>query len=301
MQMELEPKTLMSLFKSYMVTELSFPHNTVDAYSRDISRFMDFIASKGISKISDVSKGLVGSYIRFLSEIGLAPSSIARNISSLGTFWSFLLQNQYANNDPLEGNDLPKRVKRIPEVLTIEEIRNILNAIDISSACGLRDRALWEFMYATGARASETINIRIADIYKSEEFVRIMGKGSKERLVPIASESLYWVDRYIRDGRITLAKPASGGYVFLNNRGGKLSRMGLWKIIRKWTEKSGINKPVHPHTLRHSFATHLVEGGADLVSVQAMLGHEDISTTQIYTHISQEYITEVYHRYHPRG
>jgi len=234
-------------------------------------------------------------------DIGLAASSISRNISALRTFWSFLLTNRYTDNDPLEGLELPKKAKRLPEVLSIDEVNKMLAAVDISKILGLRDRAILEFMYACGARVSETIDLKTTDIYPDEQFVRLYGKGAKERLVPIAKEAIYWLERYIRDIRPKIAKTSSGGFVFLNYRGGKLSRMGIWKIVRKWVERAGIKKPVHPHTLRHTFATHLIEGGADIRAVQQMLGHESIITTQIYTHISRQHILEVYHKFHPRG
>jgi len=253
-----------------------------------------------ISKIDDATRGLIAGYIRFLSELGLSARSISRNISALKTFWSFLIFNRYTEIDPLEGVELPKSAKRLPDVLSIDEVEKILSCVKIDTPLGLRDRALLEFLYATGARVSESIGAKISDIHPEIGFVRLFGKGSKERLVPIAKESLYWLDRYIRDGRTKLAKQNSGGYIFLNNRGGKLSRMGIWKIVKRWTNASGIEKPVHPHTFRHSFATHLLEGGADLRAVQMMLGHESITTTQIYTNISQEWIFENYHKYHPR-
>ncbi|MCD6417167.1 site-specific tyrosine recombinase XerD [bacterium] len=293
--------TLVSLFKNFLISEISSSHNTIDAYYRDVSRFAEFLEAKKISSPSDVSKGVIASYLHFLVDIGLASSSISRNISALRTFWSFLLTNRYVDSDPLEGIELPRMAKRLPEVLSVEEIDKMLAAVDLSKKLGIRDRALLEFMYACGARVSETIELKLTDIYEDEQFVRLFGKGAKERLVPIAKESLYWVERYIRDIRPQIANQSSGGVVFLNNRGGKLSRMGIWKIVRRWTEKAGIRKSVHPHTLRHSFATHLIEGGADIRAVQQMLGHESIMTTQIYTHISQKHIFEEYHKFHPRG
>ncbi|MCD6594172.1 site-specific tyrosine recombinase XerD [bacterium] len=295
-----EINTLEKLFRSYLVSELTSSPNTVDAYSRDIARFARYLEMHNISKIDDATRGLIAGYIRFLSELGLSARSISRNISALKTFWSFLIFNRYTEIDPLEGVELPKSAKKLPDVLSIDEVEKILSCVKIDTPLGLRDRALLEFLYATGARVSESIGAKISDIHPEIGFVRLFGKGSKERLVPIAKESLYWLDRYIRDGRTKLAKQNSGGYIFLNNRGGKLSRMGIWKIVKRWTNASGIEKPVHPHTFRHSFATHLLEGGADLRAVQMMLGHESITTTQIYTNISQEWIFENYHKYHPR-
>ncbi len=299
--MPLSFSMLVSLFRNFLISEVSSSQNTIDAYSRDVARFAQFLEIKKIESLSDVSRGIVSSYLHFLVDIGLATTSISRNISALRTFWSFLLTNRYTDADPLEGLELPRKAKRLPEVLSIDEVNKMLEAVDISKILGLRDRAVLEFMYACGARVSETIDLKTTDIYPDEQFVRLLGKGAKERLVPIAKEALYWLERYIRDIRPKIAKVSSGGFVFLNYRGGKLSRMGIWEIVRKWAERAGIRKSVHPHTLRHTFATHLIEGGADIRAVQQMLGHESIITTQIYTHISQKHIREVYHKFHPRG
>ena len=291
---------LEQMFKNYLVSELTSSPNTVDAYSRDVHRFNTFLEGKGINSPDEVTPGIASGYIRYLLQLGLSPRSVARNISSLRTFWSFLIINNYAQKDPFEGLELPKTAKNLPDVLSVEEVERMLEAVRIDSPLGLRDRALLEFMYATGGRVSEVINVKISDLHADVGFVRFIGKGDKERIVPIAESAIYWVQRYLRDGRPALAKPSSGGYIFLNNRGGKLSRMGIWKIVRRWTEHAGIKKPVHPHTLRHSFATHLLEGGADIRAVQQMLGHESIATTQIYTNVSKEWIYEIYHKYHPR-
>jgi len=293
--------TLVKLYKSYLVSELTSSPNTVDAYRRDMRRFAEYMEMHNNKSASAVTIGFVAGYIRFLLDIGLAPRSVARNISSLRTFWSFLIINRYADTDPLEGIELPKMASKIPDVLSVKEIDRILKSIKIDTPLGLRNRAILEFMYGTGARVSECIDTQISSIHADVGFIRLFGKGAKERLVPIAEESLYWIDRYLRDGRPKLAKTNSGGYIFLNNRGGKLSRMGIWKIVRRWTEAAGIEKRVHPHTFRHSFATHLLEGGADLRAVQQMLGHENITTTQIYTNISKEWVFETYHKYHPRS
>ncbi len=299
--MPLDVHTLAALFRDYLVAELASSQNTVEAYSRDVSRFADFLKMRGVESADGVTRGLVASYLRFLMNLGLAPTSISRNISALRTFWSFLVANRYVDFDPLEGVELPKVRRKLPEVLSVDEVERLLSAVDVSTPLGLRDRALLEFMYATGARVSETIDAKLADIHPDAGFVRLFGKGSKERLVPIAQEALYWVERYIRDGRSRLANARSGGYIFLNRFGRRLSRMGVWKIVRRWSERAGIEKDVHPHTLRHSFATHLLEGGADLRAIQEMLGHESVTTTQIYTHVSQRHLFEVYRRYHPRA
>ena len=292
---------LSKLFVDYLVSELSSSPDTVDAYRRDIKRFVEFVSSHGVESPDEITRGLVNSFVRYLSDLGLARSSISRNISALRTFWGFLILNKFAQSDPTEALTVQSVKRKIPEVLTVAEVERLLDAVDISNPLGIRDRAILEFMYATGARVSETINVKTSDIHKEQRFVRLFGKGSKERLVPIGKQSLYWIERYMRDVRPTMVNKYSGGYLFLNSRGRKFSRMGIWKIIRRWAEKAGIEKNVHPHTLRHSFATHLIEGGADTRAVQEMLGHISIATTQIYTHISMKKITETYFKYHPRG
>lgn len=293
---------LVDMFASYLATERGYSQNTLEAYSRDISRFVDFCVLRGKKAPDEIPRVLITSFVKFLLDIGLSPKSIARNISVVRTFWAFLINNNFASNDPLEGIELPRQARRLPEVLSPEEVEKILNAVDTSKVTGLRDRALLEFMYATGARVSEVINIQPSHIHANAGFVRLFGKGSKERLVPIAESSLWWVEHYIKNGRPHIVKPNSGGWIFLNARGRKLSRMGIWKILRKWAEKAGLgNRGIHPHTLRHSFATHLLEGGADIISIQVMLGHSSVTTTEIYTHISRARLIDVYNRFHPRA
>ncbi len=292
---------ILRLYKNFLTTELTTSPNTIDAYYRDVQRFCDYLTQHGIEFVEDVTRGNAASYIRFLTELELCPKSIARNISSLRTFWNFLITNKLCDNEPFEGVDLPKSARNLPDVLSVEETEALLSAVKIDTVLGLRDKALLEFMYSTGARVSEAIGIAITDIYVDMEFVRLFGKGSKERLVPIAQSSLYWVQRYIRDGRPQIAREDSGGIIFLNAHGKKLSRMGVWKIVRKWAKYAQIREDVHPHTLRHCFATHLLEGGADLRAVQQMIGHESITTTQIYTNVSKQWVFDNYHKFHPRG
>ncbi len=299
--MELKLEKLQELFNDYLFSELSNSENTRDAYKRDIARFTEFANIRGIEKPSNLTRGFANSYVRFLNELGLASGSVARNISALRSFWKFLIINGFSQNDPLESIQIDKITRKIPEVLSINDINTILDRIDIGNELGLRDKALIEFMYATGARVSEVIDFKLQNFRSDAGFVKLFGKGSKERFVPIGKESIYWIEKYIRDGRNRLTKPNSGGFIFLNHRGGKLSRMGIWKIVKKWVDKAGIEKEVHPHTIRHSFATHLLEGGADLRAVQEMLGHESVATTQIYTHLSLNRIETVYHSCYPRG
>jgi len=232
----------------------------------------------------------------------LSGTTAARYFSSIKNFFVYLHQKNYIINNPVERLNAPKISKNLPVVLTIEETNNILNAPDTTKKLGLRDKALLELLYACGIRASEIINLKISNLFFSEEVIRVFGKGAKERIVPVGRSAVSWVEEYLQKSRPLLEKKLkSENILFLNNRGTKLSRMGLWKIIDKYVKISGVVKEVHPHTFRHSFATHLLEGGADLRAVQEMLGHSDISTTQIYTHIDRDYIIQVHKDFHPRG
>ncbi|MDZ7260898.1 MAG: tyrosine recombinase XerD, partial [candidate division KSB1 bacterium] len=236
-----------------------------------------------------------------LRDVGLAPSSMARNLSAIRMFHRFLMGENITYRDPTETILLPKLSKRLPTVLDIWEVEKLLEQPDVSQPLGLRDRALLEFLYATGVRASELISLKQSQLFFPQGFVRVFGKGAKERMVPIGEQAIFYVQHYQNTTRMVLAQRGlSTDVLFLNRRGQPLSRMGLWKILRFYVLKAGIAKSVSPHTLRHSFATHLLEGGADLRAVQEMLGHADISTTQIYTHLDREYLKEVHRRFHPR-
>ncbi|MBN2544028.1 site-specific tyrosine recombinase XerD [bacterium] len=293
-------KEYLEQFISYIMLERGYSDNTLDAYRRDIGKFLAFLEEKGVEKLEAVDTFNISSYIRHLSNQGLSARSIARNFSSLHSFYRYLIVENIVKADPLEGMSLPKQKEALPHVLTVDEIDRVISVIDLSNILGLRDRAILEFMYATGARISEVINMIPSNILWDIEVVRIFGKGSKERLVPIGATALYWIKRYMRDSRPYLGKKGHSEHLFRTNRGKGFSRMGMWKVVRKYIEKAGIKKPVHPHTFRHSFATHLIEGGADLRAVQEMLGHADISTTQIYTNISREFVKKVYREFHPR-
>ncbi|MCW8961713.1 MAG: site-specific tyrosine recombinase XerD, partial [Ignavibacteriaceae bacterium] len=237
-----------------------------------------------------------------LTKLGLSSRSAARYYSSIKGFFGYLFSSGYIKINPMEKISAPKVSRILPNVLNINEIENILSGPDVSKKLGLRDKALLETFYACGLRVSELINLKLSDLFLNEEMIRVFGKGSKERFVPIGSSAINWIGEYLKAGRPLLEKKAKSQHVlFLNNRGTKLSRMGVWKIVKKYAQLAGIQKEVHPHTFRHSFATHLLEGGADLRAVQEMLGHVDISTTQIYTHIDRDYIKQVHRDFHPRG
>ena len=276
--------------------------NTISSYRNDINSLINFLDSLKINDPSLVDNKLLNCFFINLQELGLSNTSAARYYSSIKGFFSYLFSNKYIKANPVEKVMPPKLSKNLPSVLSLGEIDSILLKPDVENKLGLRDRGILEVLYACGLRVSELIGLKISDLFFDEEIIRVFGKGSKERLVPIGSSAIKWTKEYLTKSRPMLAKKAkSENVVFLNNRGSKLSRMGVWKIVDQYVKEAGIQKEVHPHTFRHSFATHLLEGGADLRAVQEMLGHADISTTQIYTHIDRDYIKQVHKQFHPRG
>ncbi|MFN3134403.1 MAG: site-specific tyrosine recombinase XerD [Candidatus Kryptonium sp.] len=281
--------------------EKGYSKNTVESYSIDLARYISFLEDRGIEHPDFVSEELIREYIRALGIAELSPSSISRNVASIRTFHKFLLLESYSKNYPAENIEHPKMKRKLPEVLSVDEVFTLLDQPDISTPIGLRDKALLELMYATGVRVSELINLRQIDLLFDMEIIRVFGKGSKERLVPIGKVAIKWVREYQLKVRPKLVKIGSGDFLFLSRFGKRMTRMSVYKIVKKYALMAGIKKEIHPHTLRHSFATHLLEGGSDLRSVQEMLGHSSITTTQIYTHISNETLKEIYRLYHPRA
>jgi integrase/recombinase XerD len=288
-------------FLAYLRLERTLSQNTVDSYRYDLQRISSFLHQHRINDVHEVSPEILFSYIRILYDIGFASTSIQRNISSLRSYFAFVASEGAIEKDPTELLESPRSSRNLPEVLTVEEIERILNIIDIKKKCGLRDRAMLETLYATGMRVSELCSFSFEQILENEGLVRVFGKGSKERIVPIGDIALHWINEYCQAERFLLAKPNSDSTVFLNARGKGLTRMGVWKIIHFYSHKAEVKKEVSPHTFRHSFATHLLEGGADLRTVQEMLGHANIVTTEIYTHIDREYLKEIHRSFHPRS
>jgi len=274
---------------------------TLSAYLHDVTRLAVFLRGAGRASATDATAADLRSFVLRLKDLGLAPTSIARNISAVKTYFAFLLEEDLVVADPSERIQAPRGWRNLPEVLTVDEVVRLLEAPDLSRPLAWRDRALLEFMYASGVRVSEAIGLEIRNLSLGEEIALVRGKGSKQRMVPIGRRAVGAVSLYLRETRPRLEKGRGAGRVFLNARGGPLTRMGIWKILRGHVETVGIHKPVSPHTLRHSFATHLLEGGADLLAVQEMLGHADISTTQIYTHVDRRYLAEVHRSFHPRA
>ena len=290
-------------YKRFISLEKGLSDNTTVSYMTDLKKFATFLAVQNISKIQNCSEKTIEQYLVFLNdEMEISVSSRARHLSTLRCFFGFLADNEIIEEVPTDRIDMPSITRKLPDVLTIDEIDLIINQIDTKSPSGLRDRAILELLYAAGLRCSELTEVQTKNISFKNKIVRVLGKGGKERLVPVGDIAIKWMQSYKTKERPRFMKNnKSMEYFFLSMRGNKLSRMALWNLINKYSEKAELNKKVHPHTFRHSFATHLLEGGADLRSVQEMLGHSDISTTQIYTHVDSDYLKEIHKTFHPRG
>ncbi len=293
----------------FLRLEKSLAAETIKAYMFDLRRYVEFLEMRGTKLWNGVTEEDCRAYFALLKEIDLAITSTARNFSAVKGLHRYLVNEEITSNDPIQHLDAPRMQKRLPEVLNQNEVFAILEQPSkeksnstLQQRLLVRDRAMLEVLYACGLRASELARLAQHDVLFNQGIVRVMGKGSKERIVPIGKSALHWIRQYQRRTRSYLAKShKSKDILFLNARGGPISRMSVWNIVYRYTRAAGIRKEVHPHTFRHSFATHLLEGGADLRAVQEMLGHADIGTTQIYTHIDREYLKEVHKTFHPRG
>ncbi len=293
-------KQLVEEFLDYLVVERGMARNTLTAYRHDIERYVGYLERQGIANPDEVRPTTVNAFLQQLAGVGLCASSVARNLSAIRMFHRFLVAEELATSDPTSATQLPKRAQLLPTVLDVQEVERLLEQPDVSTPLGIRDRALLEFLYATGVRVSELVRVGLGDLLAAEELVRVFGKGAKERIVPIGAQGLHWVNRYLQEVRPLFAKAGkSQNILFVGVRGRPMTRKAVREIIKKYARSAGIRKEVSPHSLRHSFATHLIEGGADLRVVQEMLGHADISTTQIYTHIDRQYVREVHRHYHP--
>jgi integrase/recombinase XerD len=288
-------------FDDFLALEQGASVETSRAYKLDIARFVGYANVKGAKAPVDVGTRMLREYVYHLKDLGLSAASIRRNISAVRTYFKFLVAEAHVVRDPSERLETPKKWRTLPEVLAVEEIEKLLAAPSLDEPLAFRDRAMLELAYGAGLRVSEWISLGVRDVMLQDHLVRVFGKGAKERLVPIGRRAIGAIAIYLRELRPNLEKGEGKGILFLNARGQPLSRMGAWKILRKYVDQAGITKPVSPHTLRHSFATHLLEGGADLRAVQEMLGHVDISTTQIYTHVDREYLRTVHKQFHPRA
>ncbi len=290
-------------FQDYLSFERGLSPRTLDAYGRDTARLEEFLRSRGVSGPGSATPTDLREFTYHLRDRGLAPTSIRRTLSGVRTYFGFLLEEGLIDTDPTEQLEPPRIWRRLPDVLGRDEVDRLMEAPDQGHHLYLRDRAILEVAYASGVRVSELTGLKVRDVDLEEGFASVYGKGSKERLVPLGGAALRATEAYLRElrHRLERGKGSSDGALFLNARGAPLTRMGVWKILRKHVERAGITRKVSPHTLRHSFATHLLEGGADLAAVQEMLGHADISTTQIYTHVDRDYLRDVHRRYHPRS
>ena len=291
-------------FEDYLRFERGLSATTADAYAADLSQFIAFLEAGGFESPGPVGVADLREFIYQLKESGRAPASIRRKISALRSYFGFLHAEGLIDSDPSELLEGPKTGRTLPTVLTQAEVETLLEDADDADSLGLRDRAILELMYATGVRISELVNLRVRDLDLEERLIRVLGKGSKERIVPFGGVALDAVRTYLSEARPALAQVggrAAGGTLFLGRRGNPLTRKGAWDIVRRHVRSAGIQKRVTPHTLRHTFATHLLQGGADIAAVQEMLGHADISTTQIYTHLDRSYLSEVHRQYHPRA
>ncbi|MFQ5952328.1 MAG: site-specific tyrosine recombinase XerD [Candidatus Omnitrophota bacterium] len=293
-------KEYIDQFIDFMEVERGVSPNTIESYRRDIEKFINYL--QGIKKdIAGVGRQDVTNFMMHLKKKGLSATTIARNLASLKTFWKFLVMERIAPENVLAVIETPKTWKTIPEVLNRQEVEKFLNAPSRRGITGIRDRAILELMYATGLRVSEVKDLKKTNVNLEAGFVKCSGKGGKERIVPLGGVAKSAIEKYLNVSRKKLSGKTGDDHLFLSKLGRCLSRQSLWKMIQKYAREAGIKKHITPHTLRHSFATHLLEGGAELRGVQEMLGHADISTTQIYTHINKDKLKKVHEKYHPRA
>lgn len=294
-------REIIAEFIDYLSSERGLAPNTLESYSRDLVQFSRYLEKDPVASYDSASRTTVVSYLLYLQKQGKATSTIARRLAALKAFYQYLVRESRVVQDPTAHLESPKQQKRLPKVLTVKEVERLLSQPEQKDASGLRDRAMLELLYATGIRVSELVSLNLEDANLNAEYIRCLGKGSKERIVPMGSMAVRSLQRYLERGRARLVRNPEEGSLFVNHHGRRLTRQGFWKIVKKYAREARIKKKITPHTLRHSFATHLLENGADLRSVQEMLGHADISTTQIYTHLTKGKLKEVYAKAHPRA
>jgi integrase/recombinase XerD len=290
-------------FKSYLRLERSLSGNTIEAYLHDVDMLIQFFNGSSLKKdLSDVSANDLKEFLIWINELGMLPPTQARVLSGLKAFFKFLLLDNQIKVDPSALIESPKTSRKLPDTLSIIEINKLIEAIDLSKAEGMRNKAMLELLYGCGLRVSELTNLKVSNLFLEIDFIKILGKGDKERLVPIGSEAIKFLRIFIEEIRVHITiKPGKEDFVFLNMRGNPISRVMVFLIIKDLAKKAGINKSISPHTFRHSFATHLIEGGADLRAVQEMLGHESITTTEIYTHLDRDFLRDTIIQFHPRS
>lgn len=288
-------------YLDYLIIEKGLSNNSLMSYSADLAQFLTFLETNKIEAVNGVDTTVILAWLIDLAKNGLSAKSRARHLISIRGFFKFLLNEKIISTNPLKNVDIPKTGRSLPKFLTIQEVSDLLDAPDTENPRELRNSAMMEIMYGSGLRVSELIFLKLQDVNLDAGFVRVMGKGSKERIVPFGSHACNITRKWIQEGRTALLNRISTPYLFIAKAGKPMTRQGFWKILKKYGVMAKLSKNITPHTLRHSFATHLLEGGADLRSVQTMLGHSDISTTQIYTHVSRDYLIKMHRKYHPRS
>jgi integrase/recombinase XerD len=291
---------LIDTFLNYLSVERGLSHNTLISYQGDLHSYIDFIINRHIDALSKATKNDIINFMLYQKDKGLSANSIARNLAAIKAFYRFLVRERILKADPTSLIDSPKLWKKIPETLSLNEVDALLNQPNVKDKQGIRDKAILETLYATGMRVSEAANLKVDNINLDIGFLRCIGKGNKERIIPLGKKAIISLKRYLEVSRHQLLKKKESEFLFLSRLGKKISRQSLWKIIKRYAKIARIKKPIRPHILRHSFATHLLERGADLRSVQEMLGHANISTTQIYTHINKERLKTIHRMFHPR-
>lgn len=295
------PHDLIDQFLNFLLVEKGLSKKTLDAYSRDIIGYRDFLYKHKRKRFSEEDTALILQHLIALRKSGLGARSRARHLVAIRGLYRFLVAEKILGRDPARLVDLPKMSLKLPHVLSVQEIELLLKAPDTKKPPGIRDAAMLELLYAAGLRVSELVKIRVQDVNLEAGFVRIYGKGSKERIVPIGLHAKEKISLYLKTSRPLSLKQTPSIFLFVARAGKPMTRQGFWKLLRRYAKQTGLNKKVTPHSFRHSFATHLLEGGADLRAVQIMLGHVDISTTQIYTHVTREHLKKLHQQFHPRG
>jgi len=292
---------LIDQYMNYLTIEKGLSANTIESYNRDLIRYWDFLKANQIDQVSESDTAVILKYLIEIRNEGLSAKSRARHIVTLRGFYRFLVQENVLKKDPSATIDLPKTGLRLPDFLSVQDVRKLLEVPNSGKPKGIRDSAMLELLYAAGLRVSELIRLELGSLYLEAGFIRVFGKGSKERVVPIGEYARKKLETYIKTARPVLLKNTPSKFLFVARAGNPLTRQGFWKVLKQYARLSGIQKKITPHSLRHSFASHLLEGGADLRSVQVMLGHSDISTTQIYTHVAHDHLKNMHKKFHPRG
>lgn len=292
---------LLDQFLHYLIVEKGLSKNTIEAYSHGLTRFLSHLREQGVQEIQEAGKFHIRGFLLALRRKNLNTKSIVRDLVAIRTFFRFLIQEGILESNPVEELESPKVARTLPEILTLKEIEQILEQPNLQTPLGIRDRAMLEMLYATGMRVSELTRLPTHQVNLEGGYVLVYGKGSKERIIPLGSEAMKWVTAYLKTARRILSKGKESPFLFVNRSGKGMTRQRFWKSLKEYAQRAGLRKRITPHLLRHSFASHLLERGADLRSVQMMLGHVDISTTQIYTHVAGERLKKIHKQYHPRG